>query len=255
MPDDPLSAAPVELLACPRVATESVAASLARYRLQLCHLFDASAAPQSHPDSSPSCPKSPALVSPGTRIPTRFSGSAADSVIVSPLNGRLRIARTDSTATGKANCSPRNPSTNRPPRISPRSSSRRNRHQQFAPRRQVRLPRQQIANHNSVAPQQHPARCLHCARPLRRRIRMQQRPPSRAVPRTRRFARFPARRAASDRSATADCRSHPQSPVRPPPVPTSAVSISAFNLPVPRTMSAKNEAPRCRRNSSTSCAP
>ena len=31
-------------------------------------------------------------------------------------------------------------------------------HQQFAPGRQVRLPRQQIANHNSIPPQQHPAR-------------------------------------------------------------------------------------------------
>ena len=31
--------------------------------------------------------------------------------------------------------------------------------------------------------------------------------------------------------------------------------ISAFNFPVLRTISAKNDAPRCRRNSSTSSAP
>jgi len=33
-----------------------------------------------------------------------------------------------------------------------------------------------------------------------------------------------------------------------------AVSISAFSLPLPRTMSAKKEAPRCRKKSRTSCA-
>ena len=38
--------------------------------------------------------------SPGTRIPTRFRGSAADKTIVSPV-GILRVARNDSTATGK----------------------------------------------------------------------------------------------------------------------------------------------------------
>src|SRR6266481_8654900 len=63
--------------------------------------------------------------SPGTRMPTRFRGSAADSTIVSPEFGNLRVARNDSTATGRANCSPRKPSTKRPPRISPRSSRRR----------------------------------------------------------------------------------------------------------------------------------
>ncbi len=46
--------------------------------------------------------------SPGSRIPTRFRGSAADNTIVSPVSGSLRVARNDSTATGKANCSPRN---------------------------------------------------------------------------------------------------------------------------------------------------
>src|SRR6202012_5950233 len=50
------------------------------------------------------------------------TGTAADSVIVPCAESSLRMARTDSTATGKANCSPRNPSTKRPPRISPRSS-------------------------------------------------------------------------------------------------------------------------------------
>jgi len=34
-----------------------------------------------------------------------------------------------------------------------------------------------------------------------------------------------------------------------------AVSISAFNFPLPRTMSAKKDAPRCRRKLSTNCAP
>ena len=41
-------------------------------------------------------------------------------------HGAGRSARSVSTATGSANCSPRKPSTKRPPRTSPRSSRRRN---------------------------------------------------------------------------------------------------------------------------------
>src|SRR3954463_15956102 len=37
--------------------------------------------------------------SPGTTIPARFNGSAADMVMISPLEGMLFIARKDSTAT------------------------------------------------------------------------------------------------------------------------------------------------------------
>src|SRR5689334_7876990 len=52
--------------------------------------------------------------SPGTRMPTRLSGSAAETATVSPEDARLRSARSDSTATGRANCSPRKPLTNLP---------------------------------------------------------------------------------------------------------------------------------------------
>ena len=64
--------------------------------------------------------------SPGTMMPTRFKGSAAEMVMSSPETGRLRTSRTLSTASGRANCSPIKPETKRPPRTSPRSSRRRN---------------------------------------------------------------------------------------------------------------------------------
>ena len=41
-------------------------------------------------------------------MPTRLSGSAAETVTTSPVLGRPRCARNDSTATGNANCSPIN---------------------------------------------------------------------------------------------------------------------------------------------------
>src|SRR2546423_15152854 len=46
---------------------------------------------------------------PGTIMPTRLRGSAAETVTVSPVGGKLRCARRDSTASGKANCSPTKP--------------------------------------------------------------------------------------------------------------------------------------------------
>ena len=49
--------------------------------------------------------------SPGTRIPAKFKGSAAEIVMVSPVGGNVRVARRDSTAAGNANCSPRKPLT------------------------------------------------------------------------------------------------------------------------------------------------
>src|SRR5271157_2766611 len=39
--------------------------------------------------------------SPGTMKPTRLRGSAAETTSVSPVHGRLRMARSDSTASGK----------------------------------------------------------------------------------------------------------------------------------------------------------
>ena len=68
-------------------------------------------------------------------MPTRFKGSAADTVTSSPLASanRLRFARKLSSACGSANCSPRYPETNRPPRTSPRSSIL---------RRQIKISRQ-----------------------------------------------------------------------------------------------------------------
>ena len=65
---------------------------------------------------------------PGSTIPTRFSGSAADKTTVSPSRGRFLTSRSVATASGCANCSPLNPLTNRPPLIVPRASIRRNAH-------------------------------------------------------------------------------------------------------------------------------
>ena len=67
-------------------------------------------------------------VGPGTITPTRFSGSDALIVTVSPVFGCLRTDASCSTAPGRAYCSPLKPDTNRPPRTSPRSSSRRRAH-------------------------------------------------------------------------------------------------------------------------------
>jgi hypothetical protein len=61
---------------------------------------------------------------PGSTMPTRFSGSAAEIVIVSPARGCLRTAPSASTASGIAYCSPLNPLTNLPPRMIPRASIR-----------------------------------------------------------------------------------------------------------------------------------
>src|SRR5208282_6186268 len=58
-------------------------------------------------------------------------------------------------------------------------------HQQLAPRRQVRLSRQHVSNHDSVAPQQHPAGSFDRARPFDCNIRVQQGPPPGVVSRTR----------------------------------------------------------------------
>src|SRR5438132_876430 len=63
---------------------------------------------------------------PGVSTPTRFSGSQALRLTrSSPTLGSFRTARTASTASGSANCSPEKACANRPPRISPRASIRR----------------------------------------------------------------------------------------------------------------------------------
>ena len=77
--------------------------------------------------------------SPGTTMPTRFIGSAAETGIVSPDGCSWRMAHKDSTATGNANCSPKKaadepaapnlPAVFKPPQD----------HQQFAPFRKDRF--------------------------------------------------------------------------------------------------------------------
>ena len=61
---------------------------------------------------------------PGSTMPARFNGSAAATCNVIS-EGVRRMDRRRSTASGRANCSPRKPDTKRPPRISPRASMRR----------------------------------------------------------------------------------------------------------------------------------
>jgi hypothetical protein len=62
---------------------------------------------------------------PGNTTPIKFSGSAADTTTSRVSSGERRTARSASTASGRANCSPVNPATNRPPRSAPCASQRR----------------------------------------------------------------------------------------------------------------------------------
>src|SRR5258708_4251287 len=61
----------------------------------------------------------------GVTMPTRLRGSAPESATSAPLLSSSLTARSGPTASASANCSPRKPETKRPPRISPRASSRR----------------------------------------------------------------------------------------------------------------------------------
>ena len=70
-------------------------------------------------------PVSAASRGPGVRMPTRFKGSAPDTEIQASSAGLRRTSRSKPTASERANCSPEKPATKRPPRISPRASSRR----------------------------------------------------------------------------------------------------------------------------------
>ena len=171
------------------------------------------------PITVPLLPEIAGTRSPGTRIPTRFSGSAADSVIVSPLSGRPahrshRFHRDRQRELLAQESIDEPPAANLAAIFEPAEG-----HQQFAPRRQVRFARQHIANHNSVAPQQHPARGLDRARALRPPHRHAAAPSAPHCAADACCARFPARRAAWDRSATADCRTRRRSPARQRPVP------------------------------------
>src|SRR5207244_1707970 len=56
-------------------------------------------------------------------MPARVRGWAAATMTSSPGSWRRRTARSVSTASGSANCSPTRPATKRPPRTSPRASS------------------------------------------------------------------------------------------------------------------------------------
>src|SRR5262245_39720200 len=87
---------------------------------------------------------------PGVTMPTRLSGSAADTSTPPPLPARRRTLRNASTASGSANCSPVKPSTKRPPRISPRASSRR---RAYSNARQLGSPRSRAQSSRNTTPQ------------------------------------------------------------------------------------------------------
>ena len=201
--------------------------------------------------------------SPGTRIPTRFSGSAADSVIVPACGIELahRSHRFHRDRQGKLLAQKsidKTPAANFAAILQPAEAR-----QQLAPRRQVRFPRQHIADHNSVTPQQHPAGRFDRARPLDHFVGMQQSPASRIVPRTRRRARCPAPPAAWDRSASADCRSRRQSPDLRPPTPKAQSRFPLSACPcrarcrqrTTRPAAAENPAPSARRGSARCLQP
>src|SRR5579864_5317648 len=124
------------------------------------------------------------ILSPGTTIPIKLSGSAAEMVTTSPAGGSLRFARKDSTAIGSANCSPRKPSTKRPPRISSRfQPAKRQLH--LAPLREIALAGQQVAEDHAVTFEQHPAGCFDGALALNSGIGVQDCPASSAMAGTR----------------------------------------------------------------------
>src|SRR3954468_10400354 len=108
-----------------------VDAFLERLRHQLSSdvaIFSAASSPVTNAPSlnETYLPETAGTRSPGTMMPTKFNGSAAETAINSSVGGALRNARSESTAIGNANCSPRKPETKRPPRTSPLSSSRLN---------------------------------------------------------------------------------------------------------------------------------
>jgi hypothetical protein len=70
-------------------------------------------------------PRTAGTLSPGVRIPTKFSGSQAETTTSYPVGSVFLTRRSSSTASGKANCSPTKPATKRPPRTSPGTSQRR----------------------------------------------------------------------------------------------------------------------------------
>ena len=144
--------------------------------------------------------------SPGRTIPIKFRGSAAERVTISLAGAAFRAARRDSTATGKANCSPMNPLTNRPPRTSAAVFQSAKCNEQLAPSRHHRFSRDKLAEDDAIAPEQHPARSFDNVRALGRVSwpkSSDQRPRCGAGAR---FDRGPARRAAWDRSARECCR-------------------------------------------------
>ena len=98
--------------------------------------------------------------------------------------GGFRVARSDSTASGSANCSPRKPLTKRPPRISPRSSSRLIVIRVHAI--SVRSSRaQKLAKHDSVAAKEHPAGCFEGSAAFSRFAGVKQRPSPARISRAR----------------------------------------------------------------------
>ncbi len=187
-------------------------------------------------------------------MPTRFSGSAAEMVTVSPASRQVahraqrlhRFRQRELLAQESAD----EPSAAhfaaifQPPKGD----------QQLAPLGQIRFARQHLAKDHAIAPQQHPASCFGhaCCDRSFRRDRAATSAPAYVAAATlcpspgpsRRLGLISERRLSKPSAVTipAATNSH------------SAVSISAFSLPVPRTMSAKNDAPRRRKNSSTARA-
>ena len=98
---------------------------LGRQRARAVRLVPATSVPSGMPSRSTSrAPSWRGTFAPGSTVPTRFSGSSADR---RPARHRRRAcapARSAAIASGNANCSPLRPATKRPPRISPRASSR-----------------------------------------------------------------------------------------------------------------------------------
>ncbi len=190
-------------------------------------------------------------------MPTRLSGSAAATSTISPLARRRRQARSASTASGSANCSPTNPSTKRPPRTSPRASRRRSAGNSVRHGGELRSRVQELAEQNAVAAEQHARLALGDFRGVGR----DSTPSRSSAQRPTGMSRGERRRPGSARRWRRGWRfssgsSRVRRPAMPSPVTSpeatsshSASSTSLGRRRMPRAMSARKEAPRARRNS------
>ena len=193
--------------------------------------------------------------SPGTMIPTRFSGSAAAMTTRSALRTlwQLAVGAQGFDGYGKRELLSQKSIDESAAAHFAAVFEAAVADLQFAPAGQIRFAHQQVAEDHAIATQQHPAAGFDAAVAIGA-FGVQQRPASRAHAAG--DAAFPSPLPDALFGVTSARRfSNPSAVTRPAATSShSPVSISALSRPVARTMSGKNSAPRCFKSSSTSCA-